>query len=304
MLGHLVPCSGGTSILLQRERVYLGRRPGADPQAPLGSDTAVCRLRLADGWWHIEGLHAPTPLRVNGTACGCARRLKPNDEVAIGRSRYRIVYVAPEDAQAALEQLAESVLFAGAPLRQPIRNMPDPHLDRREPSAVATRPMAVPAAALAAATTGMLGRLVPLGGGPDYPLLKPRITIGRKSSCDVALRYTTVSSMHCGLELTDGYWRVLDLGSRNGIRVDGVKCQKAWLYPESRLSVAEHRFQVEYTPTGERPEPEADDPRYKQPLMAKLGIKDRDLDAVLARHGLPEPDEGPERKRWDLTKDM
>lgn len=303
MLGHLVPSSGGTSILLQRERVYLGRRPDAAPKAPLNSETAICRLRLADGWWHVDGLLDPTTLRVNGALC-TSRRLKPDDELAIGRARFRINYVAPEDPQAELEKLAEAVLFED---RRPaaahfVETTAVALPDRAAPTAESTVPPPHPT--VVAHATGLLGRMVPLGGGPDFPLLKPRVTIGRKPSCDVVLRFATVSSVHCGLEWLDGYWKAIDLGSRNGIRVDGVRCRKAWVFPKVRLTIADQRFQIDYAAQGERPEPDAEDPQYQKSLMSKLGLKDADLEVVLARQGLPEADEEPERKRWDLMEGM
>jgi pSer/pThr/pTyr-binding forkhead associated (FHA) protein len=70
----------------------------------------------------------------------------------------------------------------------------------------------------------MLGKLVPCGGGPPTPLLRPKLLVGRRSSCHIPLPFATVSARHCDLELLDGSWRVRDLGSSNGTRVNGLLC--------------------------------------------------------------------------------
>jgi adenylate cyclase len=289
MLGHLVPVAGGTSILLTRERVYLGRRTDAEPSAPLSSETALCRLRLLSGWWHVDDLACPTGVRVNGKLCK-SQRLKPNDEVSIAGRRMRILYESPDDS---LEAMAESVLGdkpvgrqVEAPLKPAAPVVSRPHVP------LARRP-----------EPDLLGRLVPLGGGEDFPLIRPRLTVGRSSECDIPLRYGTVSSQHCELELIDGYWQVRDLGSRNGIRVDGVPCEQAWLLPRSRLSIAEHRYQVDYTPQGPPPEPSMGDPAFKKPLMDKVGVAGKAWDHLLTRHAAQEQQE-TQKERYDLLGNL
>ena len=69
----------------------------------------------------------------------------------------------------------------------------------------------------------LLGELVPFGGGDPIPLLKPHLTIGRRSNCDIVLEFPNISSQHCELQLENGYWIVRDLGSRNGVKVNGER---------------------------------------------------------------------------------
>lgn len=96
----------------------------------------------------------------------------------------------------------------------------------------------------------MYGQLIPCGGGVPIPLTSPRMVVGRTNECDLTLPFATVSSKHCLLELRDGVWHVSDLASRNGVRVNGVKCQESRLVPGSTLALAEFRFQVDYGPKG------------------------------------------------------
>jgi FHA domain len=296
MLGHLVPCSGGKSIPLRRERVYLGRRPHSDKSLPLGAETAICRLRRSRGWWHADDLGLGI-VRVNGDAHQ-SLQLKPRDELTIGRMRFRILYEAPEEQMQDAEVIAEAVLSEQPPpqaLVNPQDAVPGPNdaitkpawrIDDQHRDSIRFQP----------------ARLVPLGGGPDFLVSQQKVTIGRKENCDIVLPFATVSSMHCGLEFVDGYWQVLDLGSRNGIRVDGVRCERAWVYPESRVSIADRRFELDYVPQGERPEP---DPAsiYSKPLMETLGISREQMDKALVRHREDDQDE-PQRKRYDLLDNL
>jgi pSer/pThr/pTyr-binding forkhead associated (FHA) protein len=276
---------------LARQRVYLGRRKDSDGAAPLNSETALCQLQFLDGWWYVAESGPPSGLLESGTVRNITR-LEPSAELVVGRARFRVVYQSPQEAQAALEAVAEDVLFEGA-------NAEPDERPKEGPAAVP------PGTGVAARPTvnNLLGRLVPLGGGMDYPLMKPRLTVGRKSSCDVVIRSSTVSAMHCGLELVDGYWRVLDLGARNGIRVNGVRCQRGWLFPNSRLSIANHRFQISYTPQGPPPEPDVNDPSYRIPLMQKIGATEKAWEQTIARHEVAEK-EKPKPVRYDLTEDL
>lgn len=94
----------------------------------------------------------------------------------------------------------------------------------------------------------MLGELIPLGGGDPIPLLKEKLLIGRRESCDIVLRFANVSAHHCELRFDGGYLFVRDLGSSNGIRINGVKTPDGRLDPEDTLTVAKHSYRVEYSP--------------------------------------------------------
>lgn len=44
-----------------------------------------------------------------------------------------------------------------------------------------------------------LGMLNPCGGGDPIPLLHEKLLVGRRSSCDISLKFPNVSSHHCEL---------------------------------------------------------------------------------------------------------
>ena len=120
----------------------------------------------------------------------------------------------------------------------------------------------------------MFGELVPQGGGDPVPLLKTKLLVGRRDSCDIALRFQNVSSRHCELEFVDGYWLVRDLGSSNGTKVNGVRVRSKWVLPGDELSVARHRYRIDYNvaPDAPPPPPLNDEEDLGTSLLEKAGL--------------------------------
>lgn len=120
-----------------------------------------------------------------------------------------------------------------------------------------------------------LGQLIPVGGGDAIPLEKSRLLIGRRESCDITLRFPNVSSHHCELELVNGYWRVRDLNSRNGIKVNNERRDLSWLSPGDQISIARHVYEIQYEPSSEAPPPEVMN-IMSMSLLEKAGLTRRD----------------------------
>jgi adenylate cyclase len=120
----------------------------------------------------------------------------------------------------------------------------------------------------------MFGELVPQGGGDPVPLLKRKLLVGRRDSCDIALRFQNVSSRHCELEFVEGYWLVRDLGSSNGTKVNGVRVRSKWVLPGDELAVARHRYRIDYNvaPDAPPPPPLNDEEDLGTSLLEKAGL--------------------------------
>jgi hypothetical protein len=240
---------------------------------------------MIEGFWNVEDLRTPGGVKINGRACK-RERLMPDDELVIGKHRYRINFTAPK--YAGVGKLAKT-------------SHPAPKHDIPTGGSPSRSRSASPAPA-----GGVLGRLVPVGGGPDIPLLKPHIKIGRKPPCDIVLEYRSISAVHCGLDLLDGYWQALDLDSRNGIRVGGVAVKKAWVLPRARLSLAEHRFALDYVAHGSPPAdalPEAEESSTSfnsRSLIDKLGLSEQDLERTVNEG---EDDTTDRPRRWEVMND-
>jgi pSer/pThr/pTyr-binding forkhead associated (FHA) protein len=118
------------------------------------------------------------------------------------------------------------------------------------------------------------GELVPLGGGDSIPLIRDILTIGRRDSCDIPLRLPNVSGLHCELSFRDGFWWIRDLGSTNGVKVNGVRVDKKLVQPGDTITIAKRNFRVEYTlPSGRSAVDElAEDDIMSKPLLEKAGL--------------------------------
>lgn len=145
--------------------------------------------------------------------------------------------------------------------------------------------------------TGKYGELVPQGGGDPIPLFKTHLLVGRRNRCDIVLDYPNVSSQHCELELVDGYWRVRDLGSANGTKVNGDRIAERFLRPGDELAFAKHAYAVSYTPDPMAPPPPIDDNPFQHSLMEKAGLErirpERSKPAAAPRKPLPRKSSGP-----------
>lgn len=124
----------------------------------------------------------------------------------------------------------------------------------------------------------MHGELIPLGGGDPIPLIKKKLLMGRRESCDIVLRFANVSAHHCQLFINNGYWYIRDMQSRNGVKVNGLRVQEKRLDPGDTLAVAKHRYEVQYSPAdlGAVGPPPADDLPSEimtESLLARAGLK-------------------------------
>jgi pSer/pThr/pTyr-binding forkhead associated (FHA) protein len=90
-------------------------------------------------------------------------------------------------------------------------------------------------------------RIVPLvkGTAPEIALYRPVLLIGRHLECDIRLESPKVSRRHCCV--ATAYDRVLirDLGSRNGVRVNGRLLEESRLYPGDELAIGPILFRLE-----------------------------------------------------------
>ena len=91
----------------------------------------------------------------------------------------------------------------------------------------------------------MPARLVAIDEGPDILLNRPMIVVGRHPACDTRLDSLRVSRRHCCLTYENGEVLVKDLGSTNGIRINGQRVANGRLRPGDELSIAHYRYRWE-----------------------------------------------------------
>lgn len=124
----------------------------------------------------------------------------------------------------------------------------------------------------------MYGTLIPQAGGAEIPLLKTTVTVGRHPSSDILLHFANVSVKHCQLRFEDGVWNVVDLGSSNGVRVNGVKIVGSGpLLPGDELTIARHHhFRIEYKSEKAArlaSQPDREENVFGTSLLEKAGLK-------------------------------
>ena len=93
--------------------------------------------------------------------------------------------------------------------------------------------------------------LLSLSDGPSILLDKPILLFGRHAECDVQLHSKKVSRRHCCLAQVNDFLVVRDLGSTNGVKINGQKVTEGRLRPGDELEIGNFRYQV----CGEAEEP-------------------------------------------------
>jgi FHA domain-containing protein len=91
------------------------------------------------------------------------------------------------------------------------------------------------------------GRAMLVGGGKRTVLSGERVTIGRSRECDVTLDDANVSRRHAELRREGASWVVADLGSTNGVKVNGRRVSQQPLQPGDEITLGIERlvFEVE-----------------------------------------------------------
>jgi predicted component of type VI protein secretion system len=122
----------------------------------------------------------------------------------------------------------------------------------------------------------MPAQLVALTEGPSILLDKPIMLFGRNPECDIQIESRKVSRRHCCVAQVNDYLVVRDLGSTNGIRINGVRLLEGKLRHGDELTIGSHRYKISWTdgdmaaggrvipaaeaaPSRTMPEPEEDD---------------------------------------------
>jgi pSer/pThr/pTyr-binding forkhead associated (FHA) protein len=156
------------------------------------------RLRRDSSSWLLEDASSYNGSFVNGTRVTSSHRLQHTDLLQLGDYKLIVIDEAqvsdtPDNAQPAATSVGPSTL--------PLLDQPD--------------------------------RLVMLVGptpGVEFSLLGARMVIGRGEDCDIALNHSSVSRVHAEIQaLQDGRYEIMDRGSANGVRVNGVELGRALL---------------------------------------------------------------------------
>ncbi len=86
--------------------------------------------------------------------------------------------------------------------------------------------------------------LLSLADGPTILIDKPILLFGRHQECDVQLNSKKISRRHCCLAEVNGRLVIRDLGSTNGVKINGSKVQEGHLKPGDELALGNFRYKV------------------------------------------------------------
>src|SRR5215213_8951924 len=126
----------------------------------------------------------------------------------------------------------------------------------------------------------MPAQLLALTDGPSILLDKPILMLGRHGECDVQLNSRKVSRRHCCVAQVYDYLVVRDLGSTNGVRINGHRVIEGQLRSGDELTVGNFRYQVylEAPSSGEHSGSTPPPPAAKSPAgpRAREALEDAD----------------------------
>jgi predicted component of type VI protein secretion system len=115
----------------------------------------------------------------------------------------------------------------------------------------------------------MTYQLIPVdpSSRPAIPVHRPVLLIGRHPECDVRLDFPKISRRHCCLALAYDRVVIRDLGSHNGLRVNGRQVDEARLHAGDEVAIGPliYRLEPDHAP---EPVPSPRPARAKSPTPA------------------------------------
>jgi hypothetical protein len=92
---------------------------------------------------------------------------------------------------------------------------------------------------------GGSGRALLVGGGKRNVLGGSRVVLGRSRDCDIVIDDPNISRRHAELRREGDGWLVADLGSTNGVKVNGRRVNEQRLNPGDEITLGLERLTFE-----------------------------------------------------------
>src|SRR5438270_5170945 len=93
----------------------------------------------------------------------------------------------------------------------------------------------------------------PSGLEKAYPMQKVALTVGRSDQCDISVKDSSMSGRHAEIRKSDGEIKVRDLGSANGIYLNGERVEEAELFDGDVLRLGQTSVRVDVVGGRKRP---------------------------------------------------
>ncbi len=199
-----------TVVPLVRDEITIGRKEGNTIRlTERNVSRRHARLRKVDGVYILEDLNSYNGVKINGRRIEGERPLAEGDQVTIGD----YVLAVQSDAGAGAE--APTAVAPGAGPAPPAR----------------------------------LVMLTPPAPGAEFALTRSGMRIGRAEDLDVWVNHRSISREHAEVRLEGEAIKLVDLGSANGVRLNGEDVREALLKSGDVLELGQVRFR--YVGAGE-----------------------------------------------------
>lgn len=252
-----------TVVPLVRDEITIGRKEGNTIRlTERNVSRRHAKLRKSNGAYLVEDLQSYNGVKVNGRRIGGEIVLNAGDQITIGD--YQLA-LQVEDGTAVHpgtlpDATAPTAAPNGADAPTAMMQAPAPH-GGQAPGAVPTLPaggMGAPAmapgvappAAIAPAPPARIVMTSPPAPGAEFALGRPVTRIGRAEELDVWINHRSISREHAEITNDGGTIRIKDLGSANGVRVNGRDVQQGELRPGDTIELGQVRFR--YVAPGEQ----------------------------------------------------
>jgi len=171
-------------------------------------------LRKDGTGWIVEDLSSYNGCFVNGLRVSGNHPLHDGDLLQVGDYRIELLNEsAASDGDEAAQEGAEPAPAAAAPVSR-LAALPD--------------------------------RLVVVDGptaGSEHPLDKEKIIIGRAEDADISVNHNSVSRIHAEITtITAGTYEIVDCGSSNGVRVNGIKLDRRVIEDDDEIELGDVRM--------------------------------------------------------------
>lgn len=90
----------------------------------------------------------------------------------------------------------------------------------------------------------MPAQLLSLDNSASIMLDKPILLVGRHPECDIQIDSRKISRRHCCIAQVADYLVIRDLGSTNGVRINGNRVNEGKLVGGDEVTIGNNRYQV------------------------------------------------------------
>jgi pSer/pThr/pTyr-binding forkhead associated (FHA) protein len=137
---------------------------------------------------------------------------------------------------------------------------------------------------------GMPAQLVALTDGLSILLDKPILLLGRHPECDIQIDSRKVSRRHCCIAQVHDHLVVRDLGSTNGVRINGVRVVEGRIKSGDELTIGSQRYQVQLEGAAGSAADVSQNFKSRTPIGKSAPGNDDPLESCDEPVALPEPD--------------